>query len=117
MKKRGPKKPKPTNLPARILVAENVTIRLKQAYPQANNKTDAHKKLARACGHSASTVQRLVDPENYAQGVSVDVIANIAAALHCHPYELFLPPPRPGLKRPSPTLEDLQADPLHTTLI
>ena len=79
---------KNVNLPARQLLAEN-TKRLQDE--RFSNVRDKDSALAKASGHTLSSIQRLVDPAKYATGVSIDVLANVAAALSVLPCELLLP--------------------------
>ena len=76
------------NLPARQLLADNAERLRDQRFSDVGDKNST---LAKAAGHSLSTIQRVMDPDKSDTGVSVDILANVAAALSVLPCELLLP--------------------------
>ena len=76
------------NLPARRLLADNAEQLRDQRFSSVGDKNSA---LAKAAGHSLSTIQRVVDPGKSDTGVSIDILANVAAALSVLPCQLLLP--------------------------
>ena len=79
---------KNVNLPARQLLAENAKRIQDQRFSNVGDKNSA---LAKASGHRLFSIQRVMDPEKYDSGVSIDILANVAAALGVLPCELLLP--------------------------
>ncbi len=86
--RRVTKKQKNINWPGRMILAEN-TKRLRDR--RYAGYSDMNSALAKDAGHSLSTIQRMTDPNSSGTGTSIDVIANVAAALGCRPCELLMP--------------------------
>ena len=87
------KKKKFIALESRELLARNVSYRMEKEFSRVSNKPEA---LAKRIGTSKSTVQRVLTGEI---GVTLDVLAQLAMGLRCHPFELLQEPPLEA-KRP-----------------
>lgn len=82
------KRPKHVALGARKLLAANILARMEARYKNVGDKSTA---LAEDAGCTLSTVQRATKPDRYGNGVTIDIIDQLAKALRCEPYELLLP--------------------------
>lgn len=81
-----PKRPKHVAPRTRRIVAANIKTRMDARYAQVGDKRKA---LAEDAGTSLSTVQRALDPDLYATGITIDTLTQIANALHCEPRDLL----------------------------
>lgn len=82
------KRPKHAAIGARKLLAANILERMEVRYKNVGDKSTA---LAEDAGCTLSTVQRATKPDRYNNGVSIDIIDQLAKGLRCEPYELLLP--------------------------
>ena len=85
------KRPKYVALRTRKVLAANILKRMELRYKGVGDKFSALKEDA---GTSLSTVQRATNP-NSENGISIDVLTQLAMGLRCEPWELLKPEPPP----------------------
>lgn len=86
------KRPKYAAVRTRRIIAAAILSRMEIRYRGIGDKFKA---LAEDAGTSLSTVQRATNPDQYATGITVDVLTQIAMGLRCEPHELLTPPTLP----------------------
>ncbi|MHB8815460.1 MAG: hypothetical protein ACYDAE_19625 [Steroidobacteraceae bacterium] len=88
--RRGSRPPSAAARRLRRILAANVAAVIERRYPlrKFGKKSDQQRAIAKDVGSSWSTIQRRLDPE---KGATLDVVADIAAALRLEPHDLLNP--------------------------